>query len=183
MKQLLFSLFVIALAGVAPAEEGIVKTEKATFAAGCFWGVESAFRQIDGVLDAQVGYTGGKTVNPTYKEVCTGTTGHAEALEITFDPDKVSYRTLVGFFFKMHDPTQVNRQGPDFGTQYRSAIFYHSPEQKTVAEQVKTELGGSGKYKKALATQIVPAAPFYRAEEYHQRYFEKNGGPACHVFK
>jgi peptide-methionine (S)-S-oxide reductase len=182
MKKLLFSLFVFALAGAALAEEGVMKTEKATFAAGCFWGVESAFRQIDGVLDAQVGYAGGKTVNPTYKEVCTGTTGHAEALEITFDPAKVSYRTLVGFFFKMHDPTQVNRQGPDFGTQYRSAIFYHSPEQQTVAEQVKAELENSGKYKKPLATQIVPAAPFYRAEEYHQRYFEKNGGPACHIF-
>jgi len=159
-----------------------MKTEKATFAAGCFWGVESAFRQINGVIDAQVGYTGGKTVNPTYKEVCTDTTGHAEALEITFDPSKVAYLTLVEFFFKMHDPTQVNRQGPDFGTQYRSAIFYHSPEQQTVAETVKAALEKSGKYKKPIATQIVPAGPFYRAEEYHQRYFEKHGGPACHIF-
>ncbi|MDD3276538.1 MAG: peptide-methionine (S)-S-oxide reductase MsrA [Kiritimatiellales bacterium] len=159
-----------------------MKTETATFAAGCFWGVESAFREIDGVIDAQVGYTGGKTANPTYKEVCAGQTGHAEALEITFDPAKVSYRTLAEFFFKMHDPIQVNRQGPDFGTQYRSAIFYHSPEQRAIAEEVKDALDTSGKYKKPIATQIVPAGSFYRAEEYHQRYFEKNGGPACHIF-
>jgi peptide-methionine (S)-S-oxide reductase len=182
MKTLLFTLLIGTVAGYAPAEEGTMKTEKATFAAGCFWGVESAFRQIDGVIDAQVGYTGGKTANPTYKEVCTGTTGHAEAIELTFDPAKVSYETLTEFFFKMHDPTQVNRQGPDFGTQYRSAVFYHSPEQKAVAERVKAALEKSGKYKKLLATQIVPAEPFYRAEEYHQRYFEKNGGPACHIF-
>jgi peptide-methionine (S)-S-oxide reductase len=182
MRKLLFSLFVIALAGVAPAEEGTVKTEKATFAAGCFWGVESAFRQMNGVIDTQVGYTGGKTENPTYKEVCTDTTGHAEALEITFDPAKVAYRTLVEFFFKMHDPTQINRQGPDAGTQYRSAIFFQTLEQKAVAGAVKAELEKSGKYKKPVATQILPAAPFYRAEEYHQRYFEKNGGPSCHIF-
>jgi peptide-methionine (S)-S-oxide reductase len=182
MKKILFSLLLAGMAGFAPAEEGSVKTEKATFAAGCFWGVESAFRQVAGVLDAQVGYTGGKTVNPTYREVCTGTTGHAEALEITFDPAKVPYETLVSLFFKMHDPTQVNRQGPDVGTQYRSAVFYHSPEQKAVAETIKATLSKSGKYKKALATEILPAEPFYRAEEYHQRYFEKNGGPACHIF-
>ncbi len=179
MKLLLFSLLI---AGAALAEEGAVKTEKATFAAGCFWGVESAFRQVNGVIDTQVGYTGGKTGKPTYKEVCTDTTGHAEAIEITFDPDKVSYRTLVGLFFKMHDPTQVNRQGPDVGTQYRSAVFYHSPEQKVAAEATKAALEKSGKYKKPVATQILPAGPFYRAEEYHQRYFEKNGGPACHIF-
>ena len=179
MKKILFCLLI---AGAALAEEGVVKTEKATFAAGCFWGVESAFRQVSGVIDTQVGYTGGKTEEPTYKEVCTDTTGHAEAIEITFDPDKVSYRTLVELFFKMHDPTQVNRQGPDVGTQYRSAIFYHSPEQKVAAEAAKAALAKSGKYKKPVATQILPAGPFYRAEEYHQRYFEKNGGPACHIF-
>lgn len=173
---------IVVLAGYAPAEGIPVKTEKATFAAGCFWGVESAFRQIAGVIDAQVGYTGGKTENPTYKAVCTGWTGHAEAIEVTFDPDKVSYRTLVELFFKMHDPTQVNRQGPDVGTQYRSAIFFQTLEQKEIADAVKAELEKSGKYRKPIATQIMPAGPFYRAEEYHQRYFEKNGGPACHFF-
>ena len=182
MKPILYSLLAAAVAGTALAEEGLVKTEKATFAAGCFWGVESAFRQIPGVVETQVGYTGGKTANPTYKEVCTDQTGHAEAIEIAFDPAKVSYQTLVEFFFKMHDPTQVNRQGPDFGTQYRSVIFYHSPEQRAVAEEVRAALEKSGKHKKPIATQIVPAEPFYRAEEYHQRYFEKNSGPSCHIF-
>lgn len=159
-----------------------MKTEKATFAAGCFWGVESAFRQVGGVMDTQVGYTGGKTERPTYKEVCSDATGHAEAVEITFDPAKVSYRSLTDLFFKMHDPTQVNRQGPDVGTQYRSAVFYHSPEQQAAAEAAKAALEKSGKYKKPIATQILPAGLFYRAEEYHQRYFEKNGGPVCHIF-
>ncbi|MBM4151958.1 MAG: peptide-methionine (S)-S-oxide reductase MsrA [Kiritimatiellaceae bacterium] len=164
------------------AEEQTVKTEKATFAAGCFWGVEDLFRKVKGVLDTQVGYTGGQTTNPTYKQVCTATTGHAEALEITFDPTVASYKTLVELFFKMHDPTQVDRQGPDIGPQYRSAIFYHSAEQQVIAQEVKDALQISGKYKKPIATQIVPGATFYRAEEYHQRYFEKNGGPACHFF-
>jgi peptide-methionine (S)-S-oxide reductase len=137
---------------------------------------------VSGVIDTQVGYTGGKTEKPTYKEVCTDTTGHAEAIEITFDPAKVSYPALVELFFKMHDPTQVNRQGPDVGTQYRSAIFYHSPKQRAAAEAAKTALDKCGKYKKPVATQILPAGLFYRAEEYHQRYFEKNGGPVCHIF-
>lgn len=156
--------------------------EKATFAAGCFWGVESAFRTVDGVMDAQVGYVGGETGNPTYREVCSGRTGHAEALEITFDPKRVSYDRLVQLFFRVHNPTQVNRQGPDVGTQYRSAIFYHSEVQKVVAEAAKASLDASQKWRKPIATQIVPAAPFYRAEEYHQRYVEKSGGPVCHFF-
>jgi methionine-S-sulfoxide reductase len=183
VKYLFYSLLITTLfAGTAPAEEDSVKTEQAVFAAGCFWGVESAFRRLDGVLDTQVGYTGGTTAAPTYTDVCTGKTGHAEAIEIRFDPDMISYKSLVEFFFKMHDPVLVNRQGPDVGTQYRSAIFYRTPEQKAAAEAVKNELEKSGKYKKPIATQIVPAGPFYRAEEYHQRYFEKNGGSACHLF-
>ncbi len=169
------------IAGLVLAEEGAM--EKATFAAGCFWGVESAFRTIDGVIDAQSGYTGGQTENPTYKEVCSGQTGHAEAVEITFNPAIVSYAELVELFWRVHNPTQVNRQGPDFGTQYRSAIFFHSLEQKATAEKSKVALEASGKYKKPISTQIVPAATFYRAEEYHQRYFEKTGRAACHFFE
>lgn len=161
----------------------MAETQKATFAAGCFWGVEAAFRTLEGVIDTRVGYTGGETENPTYREVCSGRTGHAEALEITFDPDVISYKQLVELFWKVHDPTQINRQGPDVGTQYRSAIFFQTAEQKKIAEQSKAELEASGTYRKPVATRIVPAAPFYRAEEYHQRYFEKNGGPACHVFQ
>jgi peptide-methionine (S)-S-oxide reductase len=157
--------------------------EKATFAAGCFWGVESAFRTVDGVIDAQSGYMGGTTENPAYKEVCSGRTGHAEAVEITFDPSVISYRELVELFWRVHNPTQVDRQGPDVGTQYRSSIFFQTPEQKTVAEKSKAALGATGKYKTPIATEIVPAATFYRAEEYHQRYFEKTGRPACHFFK
>ena len=177
-----FLLLGILFAGVALAEEDAVKPEKATFAAGCFWGVESAFRQVSGVIDTQVGYTGGATTDPTYQDVCTDATGHAEAIEITFDPAKVSYEKLLDLFWRMHDPTQVDRQGPDVGTQYRSAIFYHSPQQKASAEASRSALDKSGKYKKPIATQILPAGSFYRAEEYHQRYFEKSGGPVCHIF-
>lgn len=175
-------LLCILFAGFAVTAGEVMKTEKATFAAGCFWGVESAFRQVSGVIDTQVGYTGGVMADPTYQDVCTDATGHAEAIEITFDPAKVSYEKLLEFFWRMHDPTQIDRQGPDVGTQYRSAIFYHSPEQKAAAEASKAALDKSGKYKKPVATQILPAGRFYRAEEYHQRYFEKNGGPACHIF-
>jgi peptide-methionine (S)-S-oxide reductase len=147
--------------------------EKATFAAGCFWGVESKFRKVKGVLSTQVGYTGGKTKNPTYKEVCEGDTGHAEAVEIEFDPHAISFEKLLEVFWRIHDPTQKNRQGPDIGSQYRSAIFTHSEEQERIAKREKELLIQSGK---PIVTEIVPAGPFYRAEEFHQRYHEKNGG-------
>jgi len=154
---------------------------KATFAEGCFWGVEDTFRQVKGVTDVTVGYTGGQTKNPTYKEVCTDRTGHAEAVEVDFDPKQVSYRELLAVFFQSHDPTQMNRQGPDYGTQYRSAIFFHDAEQEAEAREAKAALEKSGIFKRLIVTQIVPAADFYRAEEYHQRYFEKNGIRACHI--
>ena len=156
--------------------------EKATFAAGCFWGVEAAFRTVPGVLDAVSGYIGGTTDAPTYKEVCSGRTNHAEAVEVTFDPAIVSYQRLVELFFQLHDPTQVNRQGPDIGTQYRSAIFTHDAQQKQIAEATIEQLSASGKYSRPIATQVQEAPAFWRAEEYHQRYFEKHGGPSCHVF-
>lgn len=181
MKTLLCSLLIAAGARLAPAEENVMHTEKATFAAGCFWGVEAAFRSLDGVLDAVCGYTGGHTQNPFYQEVCSGTTGHAEAVEVSFDPSKISYERLLEAFWKMHDPTQVNRQGPDVGSQYRSAIFVHSPAQKAAAEQSK-EAENARRKGRTIVTEIVPAGPFWRAEEYHQRYFEKHGGPACHIF-
>jgi peptide-methionine (S)-S-oxide reductase len=156
-------------------------TETATFGAGCFWGIEAAFRNIPGVIDAAVGYSGGHMQNPTYKDVCTDETGHAEVVQVTFDPSKLSYEQLLDAFWQMHDPTQVNRQGPDFGSQYRSAIFFHSPEQKASAEKSKAALQASGKFRKPIATEITPAGPFYRAEEYHQRYLEKRGAASCHI--
>jgi len=155
--------------------------EVATFGAGCFWGVEAAFRQVPGVLDAIVGYSGGKTENPTYQDVCTDRTGHAEVVQVTFDPALVSYEKLLDAFWKMHDPTQVNRQGPDFGTQYRTAIFFHSPEQEAIAKKAKAALDASGKFRRPIATEITPAGPFYRGEEYHQRYLEKRGAGSCHL--
>jgi peptide-methionine (S)-S-oxide reductase len=155
--------------------------EKATFGAGCFWGVESFFRQVPGVADAVCGYAGGQTQNPTYKEVCSDKTGHAEVVEVTFDPSKVTYDTLVDVFFANHDPTTPNRQGPDVGTQYRSAIFIHSPEQERVAREKIAALTAAGKFKRPVVTTVEPAPAFWRAEEYHQRYFEKNGLPSCHV--
>ena len=155
-------------------------SETATFAAGCFWGVEAKFRMIPGVTDAVVGYSGGHTVDPTYKDVCTDQTGHAEVVQVTFDPAKVSYETLVEAFWNLHDPTQVNRQGPDYGTQYRSAIFFHSPQQEAIAKKSKAALEASGKFRRPIATEITPAGPFFRAEEYHQRYLEKRGAASCH---
>jgi peptide-methionine (S)-S-oxide reductase len=155
-------------------------SETATFAAGCFWGVEAKFRMIPGVEDAAVGYSGGHTENPNYKEVCTDRTGHAEVVQVTFDPAKVSYEKLIEAFWHMHDPTQVNRQGPDFGTQYRTAIFFHSPEQEAIAKKSKAALEASGKFRQPIATEITKASPFWRAEEYHQRYLEKRGAASCH---
>jgi len=155
--------------------------EKATFAAGCFWGVEHTFRQIPGVVSTRVGYTGGKTDNPTYKEVCTNGTGHAEAVEVEFDPTRVKYTDLLKVFWENHDPTQLNRQGPDWGTQYRSAIFYHSAEQAAQAEASKKALEDAHRYSKKIVTQIVPAVMFYPAEDYHQQYLEKRGMASCHI--
>lgn len=158
------------------------KLEKATFGAGCFWGVEYQYAKIPGVLSAVCGYAGGKIDNPTYEDVCSHTSGHAEVIEVTFDPSKVTYRTLVEYFFKMHDPTQVNRQGPDIGDQYRSVIFTHSAEQKKVADDVKIALTLAKAFSRPIATQIEPAPKFWRAEEYHQKYYQLRGKkPYCHL--
>ncbi len=146
--------------------------EKATFGAGCFWGVEAEFRKVDGVTDAAVGYSGGTTKDPSYKDVCSGATGHAEVVEVEYDPSKVSYEDLLEVFWKNHDPTTPNRQGWDIGTQYRSAIFYHTPEQEAAAHASKEK--AQERFRKPIVTEITPASEFYRAEEYHQRYFEKS---------
>jgi peptide-methionine (S)-S-oxide reductase len=151
--------------------------EKATFGAGCFWGVEAAFREVPGVVDAAVGYAGGHTENPTYQDVCTDRTGHAEVVEVLFDPDKVSYEQLLDRFWRIHDPTTPNRQGPDVGSQYRSAIFFHSPEQEAAAKRSKED--AQSRFKRPIVTDIEPAPTFWRAEEYHQRYLEKRGEAAC----
>jgi peptide-methionine (S)-S-oxide reductase len=154
---------------------------KATFAAGCFWGVEATLRQLPGVISTRVGYTGGNSVNPTYQDVCTDRTGHAEAVEVDYDPAKVSYEQLLNVFWENHDPTQLNRQGPDWGTQYRSVIFFHSPQQETAANNSKKALEQSGRFSKPIVTEIVPAATFYEAEDYHQQYLEKRGLASCHI--
>ncbi|MGI9012864.1 MAG: peptide-methionine (S)-S-oxide reductase MsrA [Phycisphaerales bacterium] len=155
--------------------------EKATFAAGCFWGVEEAFRTLPGVAKTSVGYTGGLAASPTYKEVCSGATGHAEAVEIEFDPAQISYADLLAIFWKSHNPTQKNRQGPDIGSQYRSAIFYHTPEQRDLAETSRDELVASGRFSQPIATIIEQAEAFYPAEDYHQQYLAKRGEKSCHL--
>ncbi len=147
----------------------------ATFGAGCFWGVEATFRAVKGVTATAVGYAGGEVVGPSYEEVCSGATGHAEVIQLEYDPAKVSYDELLTVFWECHDPTQLNRQGPDIGTQYRSAIFFHTPEQEAAAHRSKEALAASGRFKRDIVTQIVPAAPFYQAEQYHQQYFAKQG--------
>ncbi|HUR92180.1 MAG TPA: peptide-methionine (S)-S-oxide reductase MsrA [Gemmatimonadaceae bacterium] len=154
---------------------------KATFGAGCFWGVEASFRQIDGVTDTRVGYSGGTTVSPTYEGVCTGTTGHAEVVEVTFDPARLSYDQLLDAFWKMHDPTTRDRQGPDVGSQYRSVIFYHDDEQRLSSEASKQKQNESKLYRGPIVTLVEPAGPFYEAEDYHQRYLEKRGMVSCKV--
>ena len=155
--------------------------EKATFGAGCFWGVEAAFRQVPGVTQTAVGYLGGTLKNPTYKDVCTGRTGHAEVVEVTYDPARVSYEDLLNVFWTNHNPTTLNRQGPDVGTQYRSAIFFHSDTQRDAATASKGALEKSGKFRQPVVTEITPTTPFYVAEDYHQQYLEKRGLASCHI--
>ena len=155
--------------------------ENATFGAGCFWGVEEFFRSRNGVIKTTAGYTGGNLKNPTYQQVCTDKTGHAEVVEVVYDPQKISFNQLLDIFFNSHNPTTLNRQGPDVGTQYRSVIFYHSPEQQAAAEQSKKDFDASGKFSKPVVTSIEPAQQFYPAEDYHQQYLKKRGLESCHV--
>ncbi len=158
-----------------------METEKATFGAGCFWGVEAAFRQVPGVVATAAGYEGGTLDNPTYRDVCSHTTGHAEVVEVEFDPSRVRYEDLLGVFWANHDPTQLNRQGPDVGDQYRSVIFFHSPAQQAAAEASREAEVASGRHRRPVVTVIEPAQTFYRAEEYHQQYLEKRGLSSCHI--
>ncbi len=155
--------------------------EKATFGAGCFWGVEEMFRNVKGVISATSGYAGGSTENPSYEDVCSHETGHAEVVEVEFDPAQVGYDRLLDLFWANHDPTTRNRQGPDVGSQYRSVVFYHSPEQKAAAEVKRDELEKAGKFRRPIVTQIEPAPTFYRAEEYHQQYLRKHGRSHCAI--
>src|SRR6266516_2594762 len=155
--------------------------DKAAFGMGCFWGSEATFRQVPGVVNATVGYMGGTLKNPAYRDVCTGTTGHAEVVQVEYDPSKVSYEDLLRVFWDNHDPTTLNRQGPDVGSQYRSVIFFHTPEQQAAAEASKEKLASSGRYRRPIVTQIVPASTFYRAEDYHQQYLEKRGLSTCNL--
>lgn len=154
---------------------------KATFGAGCFWGVELRFGQVPGVTQTAVGFEGGKTDKPSYRDVCSNVTGHAEVVEIDYDPEKVRYQQLLDLFFELHDPTQLNRQGPDTGTQYRSVVFYHSPEQEHAARETIARLTAEKRFAKPIVTQVVPAQTFWRAEDYHQKYLEKRGATSCHV--
>ncbi len=166
---------------IQPQAESPGKLKRAMFGAGCFWGIEAAFRRMDGVVDAPVGYSGGHTEDPNYREVCTGRTGHAEVVLVEYDPEKISYDQLLDAFWEMHNPTTLNRQGPDVGTQYRSAIFYYDEEQKAAAEASRDRLQASPAYNgRAIVTEITKAGPFWRAEEYHQRYLEKRGVEFCH---
>lgn len=183
MKRLILAVLFSAgvLSGWAESKETTM--EKAVFAAGCFWGVEAVFQELDGVIDTTVGYTGGKTENPTYKEICYKDTGHAEAIEIVYDPAKVSYEKLLAYFWRLHDPTTMNRQGPDVGTQYRSSVFYYSPEQKAAAVKIKVE--AQKKWKKPIVTEITEGGVFYPAETYHQDYFKNRGvhHTGCHYLR
>lgn len=162
-------------------EGNAAKYEEATFAAGCFWGVEAAFRNVPGVIRTSVGYTGGQTEHPTYRQVCSDRTGHAEAVRVIYDPQKVSYEQLLDVFWNSHNPTTRNRQGPDIGSQYRSAIFFHNPQQKAAAESSLEELEQTDRFDRPIVTEIVPAGDFWRAEEYHQQYLEKRGQASCHL--
>jgi len=162
-------------------EQTMQQLETATFGAGCFWGVEVTFGRLTGVKETAVGYEGGSKPNPTYKEVCTDKTGHAEVVQVVFDPAKISYEQLLETFFAAHDPTQLNRQGPDWGTQYRSVVFYHSPEQQKAALAMKERLGAEGRYDKPIVTVVEPATTFWPAEDYHQKYLEKRGLAVCHI--
>jgi len=155
--------------------------EKATFGAGCFWGVEETFRKMKGVTSTAVGYSGGTFNNPSYRDVCTGQTGHAEVVQVEYDPAQVSYEDLLGVFWSCHDPTTVNRQGPDVGSQYRSAVFFHTPQQEAAARASKDKLNSSGMFKRPIVTEIMPASEFWMAEDYHQQYFAKRGGGSCHI--
>jgi len=155
--------------------------EKATFGAGCFWGVEAAFQEVEGVVSTAVGYSGGSLRNPTYEDVCSGRTGHAEVVQVEYDPARVSYDRLLDVFWENHDPTTLNRQGPDIGEQYRSAIFFHTPEQEAAAKASKARLEGSGRYRRPIVTEITPASEFWRGEDYHQRYLEKRGLAHCTI--
>jgi len=154
---------------------------KATFGAGCFWGVEARFAQVPGVTSTAVGYEGGNLDNPSYRDVCTDATGHAEVVEVDYDPGKVSFEQLLDLFFELHDPTQLNRQGPDWGTQYRSVVFYHSREQEAAAKATIARLTDEKRFRKPIVTQVVPAQTFWRAEDYHQKYLEKRGAVSCHI--